>query len=423
MSSKRLNIIANIVGLILIIVAILWLLSYIKRIVFIISASIILAYLIKPPVDFLCKYGLHIKFWKKDTPGKGLSRTLSIMIIYLILLLVLIFFLSFVVPKINNEAVKFITSFPDILSSFQKNLEKLNEWLKPKVPEEVHNYIYQSILKGLEELGNSLVNLIKQSFSIIGAIFSTLATILIVPLLAFLFLKDIDSYRTWFLSIFPMHWRKELITILNKIDEGLGGFIRGQILVCICIGISTIIGLYILGIDYAFLLGTIVGMLNIIPFAGPILGSIPAVVLAFATKSPGTAFGVIIMFLIIHEVEKNYISPPLVGRSVGLPTLVILISILAGAELFGIVGVLVAVPFVVASKVILSHIHQKWEQTWPENNPPENSEEDKEDSKEKDANKVENKEEDKEKETVEDNKVENKEIVKDKKEEIVNREA
>jgi len=367
MSSRRLNIMANILIFILISVLFIWLLSYIKRVVFMIIASIFLAYLLKPPVDFLCLYGLNIKKWGKKCETKGLPRTVAILIIYVILIFIIIFFLSFALPKINYEAVKFISNFPGIIASLQKNIEALNKWMKPRISQDIQDYINQSLLKSLEEIANSLMNLAKQSFSFIGAIFSTIATIFIVPLLAFLFLKDSDVYKDWFLSIFPLAWRKELQEILNKIDDGLGGFIRGQILVCICIGLSIVIALYAWQIDYALLIGTIAGILNIIPFAGPILGSIPAMLLALA-KSPLTALGVLVTFLAIHEIEKQLISPTLVGHSVGLPTLVVLVSILAGLELLGVIGLLVAVPAAIALKVILSHIHQRWSQTWPENN-------------------------------------------------------
>ena len=368
MSTKRLNIMANILIFILISVLFIWLLSYIKHVVFMIIASIFLAYLLKPPVDFLCIYGLNIKKWgKKKCDCKGLPRTVAIIIVYIILIFIIIFLLSFALPKINYEAVKFIKNFPYIIASLQKNIEALNKWMKPRVSQEIQDYINQSLLKNLEELANSMMNLAKQSFTFIGAVFSTLATIFIVPLLAFLFLKDSDIYKDWFLSIFPLAWRKELQEILNKIDAGLGGFIRGQILVCVCTGLSIIIALYAWQIDYALLIGTIAGILNIIPFAGPIIGSIPAILLAL-TKSPFTALGVLVTFLAIHEIEKQLISPTLVGRSVGLPTLIVLISILAGIELLGVIGVLIAVPTAIALKVILSHIHQKWSQTWPENN-------------------------------------------------------
>jgi predicted PurR-regulated permease PerM len=180
-----------------------------------IIASIFLAYLLKPPVDFLCLYGLNIKKWGKKCETKGLPRTVAILIIYMILIFIIIFFLSFALPKINYEAIKFINNFPGIIASLQKNIEALNRWMKPRVSEGMQDYINQSLLKSLEEVANSLMNLAKQSFSFIGAIFSTLATILIVPLLAFLFLKDADVYKDWFLSIFPLAWRKELQEILN----------------------------------------------------------------------------------------------------------------------------------------------------------------------------------------------------------------
>ena len=366
MVNKKFNVIINIVTAIIVTAVLLWLLSHVKHVVFLFIGSVLLAYLVKPPVDFFCSYGFNINSWRSKCKCKGLPRTLSIIIVYLALLLVIIFFLSFAVPKIQSEAVKFVKNFPETMLVVQNELMALNKWLKPKLPEELYNIIYEGANSGLEELVNSLVSLVKQSYTIAGAIFSTLATILIVPLLAFLLLKDADNYRKWFLSLFPMGWRKEILSILSKIDDGLGGFIRGQILVCISIGITTIIALYAWGIDYAFLLGTMVGILNIIPFAGPIVGALPAVILAFA-KSPAIALGVIITFILIHEIEKQLISPALVGRSVGLPTLVILLSVLIGAELYKFVGVLMAVPFTITLRVIFEYVHQKWSKSWPEN--------------------------------------------------------
>jgi len=235
------------------------------------------------------------------------------------------------------------------------------------LPLALQESFYQSISKGIEELGNTAVNIAKKSFSIIGTIFSTIASLFIIPLFAFLFLRDIDNYKDWVLSLFPMAWRKEIRSILTDIDKGLGGFIRGQLLVSICIGTTIIISLSLWNVSYAVLIGTIAGILNMIPFAGPILGSIPAIILAFA-ESPPKALGVLITFLVIHEIEKQLISPTLVGHSVGLPTLVVLISIMISGELMGVIGILIAVPSAIVLKVLFLHFHKKWAQTWPENN-------------------------------------------------------
>lgn len=369
MEKKKFNLILNVIGIIVIGFFVFKLLSFIKHLVFLIIASVLTAYLLKPPVDFLCVYGFNFKKNKSDS--KGLSRTISIFVVYAVMLLIIIFLISFAVPKIQSEATKFVSNFPDVKDAFLKNMERMDQWLKPRVPEELYQRINQTIIntiqQTLQEVGTFLTDIVIKSGSIIGAIFSTLATILLVPLLAFLLLKDADIYKEWFLNLFPMDWRKEILSVLSKIDDGLGSFIRGQILVCICIGISTIIAFTIFRLDYAIFLGTLVGILNIVPFAGPILGAVPPLLLAIATKSPLVVFGVFLSFIVIHELEKQIVAPALVGHSVGLPTVVILISVIGGAEVYGFIGVLVAVPFVLTLRVILMHFHQKWSETWPEN--------------------------------------------------------
>lgn len=156
----------------------------------------------------------------------------------------------------------------------------------------------------------------------------------------------------------PLSKRSELLQLWEEIDEVLINFIIGNLTVALLVGSCTAFGLAMIGMDFPLLLGIITGITNIIPYFGPVIGGIPAVLLALL-KSQKLAFYVIIVIVVVQQLESNFISPKVLGKSVGLHPLIVIFILLAGGELGGIVGMLIAVPLTAVLKIIVTYLFAK----------------------------------------------------------------
>ncbi len=157
----------------------------------------------------------------------------------------------------------------------------------------------------------------------------------------------------WYLT--PRSWRKPLHRYVKDVDTTFGSFIRGQILVSLCVGILSSIALWIVGVPYAFLLGLFIGAADMIPYFGAFIGSLPALITALL-ESWKLALLTALAIIIVQQIEGNILSPVIVGRTLQLHPLLIIFALLVGAELGGIIGLLIAVPLLAIAKVTLIHI-------------------------------------------------------------------
>jgi predicted PurR-regulated permease PerM len=153
-----------------------------------------------------------------------------------------------------------------------------------------------------------------------------------------------------YLALFQRDDHRALGQLLTQINAVLSGFIRGHLLVALIVALISFLGLSILQVDFALLIGFTAGILDIVPYFGPIIGALPAVVIALL-ESPLKALYVIVLFFIIHQLESTIVSPKILGDRVGLHPLAVVFVLLAGGQLAGIVGVLLAVPVTAGFKI------------------------------------------------------------------------
>src|SRR5699024_8455625 len=156
-------------------------------------------------------------------------------------------------------------------------------------------------------------------------IFDFIVIITVIPVLVFYFLKDYHQIKTYFKKILPIKYRPIISGLIDTIDESLGGYIRGQLLVAAFVSLLTLIVFHLLGVKYALLLAIIMGLTNIIPYFGPIIGAVPAVAITI-TASTKLAIFVIIAVFIIQIVESNFISPYIVCRTMNIHPVAIIFA-------------------------------------------------------------------------------------------------
>ncbi|MFJ7748007.1 AI-2E family transporter [Peribacillus sp. NPDC097295] len=294
-----------------------------------------ISYLLHPVVEFLNK--------------KGMRRWLSILIIYLLFFGGLGFAVYMGIPMMTNQVRELSESVPGLVEQYRSRVEKLNhqtaDW-----PFGIH----ERFEEGVVLFENWLSAMPEKGMAFALKLFDFILLIGLIPFIAFYILKDFASLKkmAWYLT--PKKWRKQGRAFVQEVDASLGGYIRGQIIVCAAIGVISSLLFWIVGMEYPLLLGAIIGVTNVIPYFGPIIGAIPAVIIA-ATISVKMVIIIVVIVVILQFLEGNILSPLIVGKSLHMHPLFIMFALLAGGEVGGILGMVLSIPILAVLKVSIQH--------------------------------------------------------------------
>ena len=292
-------------------ILVLWLVAQISGILLSVFVSLILTLGLNPLVDWLTE--------------RKLSRTLAVTLTYII-------FLSIVVGL-------FAMALPLIVSQLQKLIERLPF------------YVSSISIPGLEEFGGQFLDTLVSEISkatgdvvkVTLSFFSNAFSIVTVLVLTFYFLLDYPNLKGKFLGLYTKRSKKRIADLIDEIEDKIGGWVRGQLSLMFIVGLASFIGLTLLRIDYALSLAVIAGLLEIVPMIGPIVSFIPAVLVASA-GSPLSVALVAILYILIQQIESNFVIPKVMEKAVGFSPIVTLIAILIGGKLFGFLGALLSIP-------------------------------------------------------------------------------
>ncbi|QFT89973.1 AI-2 transport protein TqsA [Bacillus sp. THAF10] len=312
----------------------------ILRVVFVISIpffiSIFITYLLHPVVE--------------KTHNRGVPRPVAILVIYLL------FFGSLGLGLYHGIPV-IIKQFRELSDNFPQYAETYSTWIKQihkstaTWPDGVHTKVDQTFNEFEAMLSNLMTKIVKGLKGILNSFF----ILIVIPFIVFYLLKDYDQVKKtiWYLT--PRKWREGGIAFLKDVDLSLGSYIRGQLTVCLLIGVLASASLWISGMKYALVLGVIIGITNVIPYFGPIIGAFPAVIIALTMSFKMVIIVVVIIFG-LQFVEGNILSPLIVGKSLHIHPVFIILALLIGGEVAGVVGLILAVPVFAILKVTLTHV-------------------------------------------------------------------
>ncbi len=280
---------------------------------------------------------------------RGMNRTLAIILVFLVLVLLATLAILFFIVSIKGE-----------LGSIEINLPEYANRLYNYIPAGVKAYLdietsekaYQHLTTALERLRGISFSLFKETFAVVTRAFSsTLAFVLsilgyfITPIYLFYFLQDMPELKTTLLNLVPERYRPWFCQKAAEVDEVLSSFVRGQLMLCAILAVLYSIGLYFIGIDLAILIGTISGLLFMIPYLGTLFGIVFSMLMAFLKfhdlLHPMLCLG---WFMLVQAAEGGIITPKIVGNKVGLHPVVTILALLMGGQWFGIFGMLLAVP-------------------------------------------------------------------------------
>jgi len=277
--------------------------------------------------------------------SRGLSRSWAVMIFYLVLIGLIGLLGWYTLPRLVSEVAELAVVIPKYMEDAHQAVEYLE---RLQVGGEVDQVIRNSLHRAENQAYRALTVFINDILQMTGSLLS----IVFAPILAYYFIRDWEKIREGFLGLFPISSRNQLIRLGMDINEVLSGFIQGHLLVCVLVGVLTGLVAALLGIRYAIVIGFINGIAELLPYLGPVLGAIPSVALAL-TEGTRQAVYLGVAILVIQQLEANVLSPRIVGNRVGLHPLMVIFALLAGGELFGIWGVLLAVPVAAVLKVLV----------------------------------------------------------------------
>jgi len=263
--------------------------------------------------------------------NKRVSRGLAVLISYSLLVLVILIVLTFVVPPLVIEIQKMIVGLPTMIS----NIKTPPEW----------GVSMSDILPETSKISSGILTATM-------SVFSNFAMFLSVLVISIYMSLDWENIKKGFIYLFPKNVEDTVDETIVEIEKNVGSWIKGQLLLMFVIGVTSFIGLSILGVRYAVGLGLLAGIFEAIPNVGPVLSAVVAGLIGF-TDSPIKGIGVLSLFIVIQQLENNFLVPKIMGKVSGFRPLVILLALLVGANFFGIIGAICAIPMTMIISTIL----------------------------------------------------------------------
>ena len=308
----------------------------------------LLAYLGDPVVDRLEKFKI--------------SRTLSVVIVFFIAFLLVLPIFIFLVPLIESQIKLLIVKMPGYIDWIMVNLEPtLKDTFGVSVPALEIEQLKATFGEQFSDAGGffkSLVRTISHSGMVVAG---WAANLFLIPVITFYLLRDWDNLVDYVHDLLPRSVEPTVSRLAKESDEVLGAFLRGQMLVMLALGTIYAIGLKLVGLEFALLIGMLAGLLSFIPYMGLVVGILVAgVAIMLQTHDPMNLLWVAMVFIIAQVIEGTVLTPLLVGDRIGLHPVAVIFSVLAGGQLFGFFGILLALPVFAVIAVIMRHFHKTY---------------------------------------------------------------
>ena len=318
--------------------------------------GLVLAYLLWPVVNWLDRHmPARLGSWR-------VARALSIILTYLLLLILVAGIVAFFVPLVVDQVEILVENWPSLTSQVQDWGTRGWGWYTKNIPADwratIETNLKTLIDDGLAAFRDGLVTTLSTVFSTISFIIG----LVVIPFWLFYILHDESQVKEGLLRALPEQLRADAQCLASLIDDVLSAYIRGQLLLCLFVGGLATIALFIIGVPFALVLGIIAGLLEALPYVGPILGAIPAILVALLSD-PGSAIWVAVAFLAIQQVENLLLVPRIAGKSVKLHPALVMVVLVIGNELAGFLGMLIAVPVAAVIRDLFKYLYLRFQDT------------------------------------------------------------
>jgi len=320
----------------------LWLLKMLFPVITLVIIALLIVYLITPLVEILKK--MHIP--------QLAAATIVFSLFMLTIILISYFLPPMIFREIRQLAIYIATDFRQYITMIFQQLNQIDLQFDLTLSQtltstfiSIIERIPSQLLQGMNRISTLKIPFLSEIWSLLGLFF-----------LIFFLLLDFEGIKTSIVSFFPPKYQKEAVHVISVIDGKAGAYMRGNLIRCSVVGLITYLGLSLMGMPFALILGITAGLLNIIYNIGPFMAAIPAVLISFTPGTPSPLL-VISLYIIIQTLDPFVFTPLLLGKAVDLRPITVVIAILCGARLMGLLGIIIAIPLTAIVKVLLNHYY------------------------------------------------------------------
>ncbi len=308
---------------------------FIRDILAVLFVAVLLAALIDPLADAFAK--------------RRIPRSLAVLLVYLGLGGLFAFAFLLLAPVVAKELGQLLSAIPasPLLAFFDKFQAAVGQY-----------GLQENLASALQALQSGVTSSFTSVFSTITGVFGAVAAVLIVLVLAFYMVVEEESARRFFKNLAPEEYQPYLSRLFEKMQHKVGSWLRGQMALGTVIGVLVYVGLLALDVRYALVLALLAALMEFIPYVGPILSVVPAVLIAFG-DSPLKALSVLVLYVVIQQLENNLLVPKIMQKATGLNPIASIVALLIGVKLAGFVGALLSIPVATMVSVVLEDLFTK----------------------------------------------------------------
>ncbi len=283
----------------------------------------------------------------------GVERNLAVIIIFLSLAIISIIPVVALVPTVKMEVENVGIYLPKVETYIKTKYEEIQLVVLQKAGVELNNeYFKNAIIYISDNLQKIIINIPK-------LLASLLEWLLVIPFLLFFFLRDGFSFKRIILKLVPNEIFERTYYLSNELNKKIGDYIFAKFIEASIVGTIIFVGLLLMGVRFAFLLGIVAAFTNIIPYLGPFLGLLPAIILGLVEhgiQSPEFS-GILILYLAANVIDLGFVFPILVSKMVNLHPIIVVISVIVGSHYLGVAGMIISIPLAAAFKLVVAQIY------------------------------------------------------------------
>jgi len=319
---------------ILAIAAGLWFLWFTREIVIMVLIAILFAALIDPFADWFAKHKV--------------PRALAVLIVYLLIAALVALIGFWLVPVVGSQFMQLFESISSSNGFLFQSLDRIQSFT-------AQYGLQENVRAALQSLQSSVSSSFSSVFTTVRGVFGGIAALFVILVLTFYMVVEEAAARRLFKNLAPEEYQPFLSQLFTRMQRKVGAWLRAQMLLGLIIGTAVYIGLSILGVHYALLLALFAGVFEFVPYIGPILSIVPALIIS-AAQSPMLALFVLALYLVIQQIENHLLVPKVMQKVTGLNPVVSIVALLLGIKLGGFVGALFSIPITAMASVALEDI-------------------------------------------------------------------
>ena len=316
-----------------------WLLYRLRDVLFLFFVAIVVGTAIRPAVDWLHR--------------RGIPRATGVIVLYILIAGILVGFLAMILPLLADQATEISKTIPEYYTNFRSALVDSGNRLLQNIGLRLPTQI--SLLVNRTPNTEEVVDQVGQTFFYTNLVLRGLLGTLVVFLLAYYWTQEGNFILRSLLRITPPQRKKNIREFLQLAEMKLGGYVRGQGLLCVVVGITAFIAYLLIGLPYTLVLAIFAGVMEMVPIFGPALGAVPAFLVALSID-PSKAIWVVVATTLIQLLENAVLVPRIMKHSVGVNPIITLLSLIAFGSVFGFVGALLALPLAAIIQLLVSRV-------------------------------------------------------------------